>query len=163
MEFPNIILRALQFLFTLLTTALIGNVIQDAVFGNPSAINYAIFTDAWCWLVLLVVVVAFFVESVAHPLITMIMDGLAALFTFVAGVVLAAKLGAHSCSNFDYTATNSLTNGEANTEKRCRELQASTAFFWFLWACFMGSLAFGFMARNHTSTGTRRTPNMAQV
>jgi hypothetical protein len=91
-------LYALAFLWTLLITALIGNVIQDAYGGTPSGVNYAMFAAVFSWIVLIVGIVASFIESI--PAIALIvLDALAALFTFVAGVELAAKLGVHSCTN----------------------------------------------------------------
>lgn len=42
---------------------------------------------------------AAFVEAIAIPIALLILDAFATLFTFIAGVVLAAKLGAHSCNN----------------------------------------------------------------
>lgn len=92
-------LRVLQFLWVLLITALVGNVIADAFSGNSSSINYAIFVAVFCWLVVLYGLAAAFVESIAMPIALIVLDALAAVFTFIAGVVLAAKLGAHSCGN----------------------------------------------------------------
>lgn len=132
-------LRFLQFLWTLFTTALIGNVIADAFAGNPSSINYAIFTSVFCWVAVLYGIAALFSEALAYPLILGTMDILATFLTFIAGVVLAAKLGVHSCSNKAYLISNSLTNGSYNMQKRCHELQASTAFYWFLFATFAAS------------------------
>jgi len=168
MEIIQTILRAFQFLWTLLITALIGNVIHDAFSGNPSSINYAMFVAVFSWLVLIIGALAAFVEAFNIPVVLMVADGLAAVFTFIAGVLLAAKLGAHSCSNHGYTATNSLTNGAFDMERRCRELQASTAFFWFLWVCYMASLAFSFMNKGSSGLGAgrggvRKGPNMTQV
>jgi len=100
MEFLQVILRALQFLWTLLITALIGNVIDDAFSGNASSINFAMFVAVFSWLVVIYGFLAAFMESFNIPIVLLVADGLAALFTFIAGVVLAAKLGAHSCGNF---------------------------------------------------------------
>jgi hypothetical protein len=96
----QVFLRGSQFLWTLLITALIGNVIAEAFAGNPSSINYAIFVAVFSWLVLLYGFAAAFVESLAIPIVLGAMDLLATLFTFIAGVVLAAKLHVHSCGNF---------------------------------------------------------------
>jgi hypothetical protein len=96
----QLFLRGSQFLWTLLITALIGNVIAEAFAGNPSSINYAIFVAVFSWLVLLYGFAAAFMEGLAIPIILGAMDVLAALFTFIAGVVLAAKLHVHSCGNF---------------------------------------------------------------
>ncbi len=99
MQLAHAGLRLIQFLWTLLITALIGNVIADAFGGNPSAINYAMFVAVYCWLVLLYGLAAAFMESLLIPIALLVGDGLAVLFTFIAGVVLAAKLGAHNCNN----------------------------------------------------------------
>lgn len=141
MELPQLVLRGLQFLFTLLITALVGNVIAEAFAGNASAINYAIFVAVFSWIVLLLGAAAAFVGALAIPVVMIALDAVAALLTFIAGVVLAAKLGVHSCSNPGYTSTNHLTNGSNDPAKRCRELQASTAFFWFLFATYAASTA----------------------
>ena len=79
--------------------ALIGNVIAMAFSGNASSINYAMFTSVFCMLVVLYGFAAAFVESLAIPVALLVADVLATLFSFVAGVVLAARLGAHSCKN----------------------------------------------------------------
>jgi hypothetical protein len=166
MEFFQLILRALQLLWTLLITALIGNVIADAFSGNASSINYAMFVAVFSWIVVLFGFGAAFMDALNIPLVLVVLDSLAALFTFIAGVVLAAKLGVHSCTNFNYTATNHLTNGGPDLKERCQELQASTAFFWFLWVCYMGSVAIAFMNRSSgtSSVGSsRRGPVMTQV
>lgn len=94
------ILRGLEFLWTLLITALIGNVIDDAFSGNASSINYAMFVAVFSWIVLLFGLGAFFVNALNIPIVLVALDALAALFTFIAAVVLSAKLGVHSCHNF---------------------------------------------------------------
>ncbi len=90
-------LRTSQFLWTLLITALVGNVIAEAFAGNPSSINYAIFVAVFSWIVLLIGYFAAFQEM--SNIILVVLDALASMFTFIAGVVLAAKLHVHSCSN----------------------------------------------------------------
>jgi len=160
-------LRASQFLWTLLITALVGNVIAEAFAGNPSSINYAIFVAVFSWLVLLVGFAAAWTET--SNIILIAADILATLFTFIAGVVLAAKLGVHSCNNSHYTSTNSLTNGSHNMVKRCHELQASTAFFWFLFASYIGSLVVDIMSGGSSMSmrrpgiGRKGVPSMSQV
>jgi hypothetical protein len=99
MSIVQIALRSLQFLFTLLTTALIGNAIHDAFSGNPSGVNFAIFVDVLCWLVLIYGVLTAVKPSFAIKIVSFVADGLAALFSFIAAVVLSAKLGVHSCGN----------------------------------------------------------------
>lgn len=78
--------------------ALIGNVIAMAFSGNPSSINFAIFVTVWCMVVVLVGFAAAFVEAIP-ALILMCLDASAALLSLIAGIVLAAKLGVHSCHN----------------------------------------------------------------
>jgi len=138
---PLLALRGLQIFLTILVTALVGNAIHDAVGGNPSEVNYSIFVAVFLWLVLIYTTLAGVLESVAVPLAVMVLDVLAVLFTFIAGVVLAAGLGVHSCGNAGYTLTNKLTAGSFDTSKRCHELQASCAFFWFLFASFLATVA----------------------
>jgi len=166
MEFIQAVLRALQFLWTLLITALVGNVIDDAFRGTSASVNYGMFVAVFSWLVILFGVAAAFVEAVNIPIALLVADGLAALFTFIAGVVFAAGLGAHNCNNFGYTSTNSMINSGGDLKERCQELQASTAFFWFLWACYTASLAFNFMNRGGAGGlrgGSRNGPVMTQV
>lgn len=167
--------------------ALIGNVIADAFAGNPSSINYAIFTSVFCMLVALFGFAGAFVESLAIPIVAIVADGLAMLFSVIAGIVLAAKLHVHSCNNKvrgilsatacyttdicrkSYLLSNSLTNGSYNMTKRCREEQASTAFFWFLFASFLGSFVVDFLGAKGGMSTSRRGgirkggPSMSQV
>lgn len=57
-----------------------------------------------------------------------------------------------------YTHTNEITNGEIDTEKRCREAQASVAFLWFAWAGYTASMILSFIqARRNTATYRGRT------
>jgi hypothetical protein len=55
--------------------------------------------------------------------------------------------------------------GSFDDQKRCREIQASTAFFWFLFACFVATLFLAFRAFRGSgiSSSVRRGPNMSQV
>ncbi|KAI1004562.1 hypothetical protein K3495_g3657 [Podosphaera aphanis] len=146
-------LRASQLLWTLLCTALIGNVIASAFAGNPSSINYAIFACVISWLACLYGIATELKESFLLPIALLALDAVATLFTFIASVVLAAKLHVHSCSNLAYVRSNSLTNGSHNPTKRCRELQATTAFMWFLFASYVGSLAMDYLTHGTSSIG----------
>jgi len=159
-------LRVSQFFWTLLITALVGNAIATAFSGNPSAVNYAIFVAVFSWLVLLFGFVAAWMEI--SNIILIAADTLAALFTVIAGIVLAAKLGVHSCANQAYIRSNSLTNGSPDMGKRCHELQASCAFFWFLFASFVGSVVLGFLSGGSSMSMRRpgigrKGPSMSQV
>ncbi|RAL59437.1 hypothetical protein DID88_006811 [Monilinia fructigena] len=73
-------------------------------------------------------------------------------FNFIAGVTLAARLGAHSCSNSNYINHNDLAQA---ITKRCRELQAATAFFWFTFALFVASLVVDFSKQSNVNQQVR--------
>jgi len=166
MQLGQTICRVFQFIFTLLTTALIGNAIHDAFSGNPSGVNFAIFVDVFCWLVIFYGLAASFMEGLAMPMILFVLDGIAALLSFIAAVVLSAKLGVHSCGNHGYLRSNNYTNGAYNMSKRCHELQASTAFFWFLFLAFVASIVMTFMNRGSSTSmrgGIRKGPSMSMV
>ena len=96
---PQIALRALQFLWTLLILALLGNAIADAFAGNPSGVNFSMFVAALSAAALIYTLAAAFVESLAMPIVMIVIDALLTAFTFIAGVLLAAKLHVHSCGN----------------------------------------------------------------
>lgn len=90
----------LQFLFTVVIMGLIGNVIAEAFAGNPSSVNYAMFTVAFSLFTLFYLIPASYNPDWAiHPIIVIVVDALNAIFFFCAGVALAAKLHVHSCSN----------------------------------------------------------------
>lgn len=99
MELPQIVVRVLQFLLTLLITALVGNVIAEAFAGNSASINYAIFVAVFSWIALFYGMAAAFITSLASSTVLIALDGIATLLTFIAGVVFAARLGVHSCGN----------------------------------------------------------------
>ncbi|KAF8863646.1 putative Non-classical export protein 2 [Acephala macrosclerotiorum] len=154
-------IRGLTFLWVLLTMALIGNVIAEAYAGNPSSINYAMFVSTFDMLVLLIGFAAAFMDLSAFGLVMLVLDGLAALFTVIAGIVLAARLHVHSCGNQSYIHSNSLTNGSNNPGKRCHELQASTAFYWFAFVGFVASAVISGMGSRGSSSmrgGMRKGP-----
>lgn len=94
-------LRTWTFIWTLLAMSLVGNVIALTFSGHhKAAVNYAMFTAAFCMVVVLYGFVAAVVEAVALPLVLIVVDGLAMIFSIIAGIVLAAKLTVHSCNNF---------------------------------------------------------------
>jgi len=162
---PQIALRATQFVFTLLVLALVGDVIDDAFAGNPGGINWAMAVAAFSGMAVLYTITATFIESLAIPIVLKVVDGLLTLFTLIAGIVLAAQLGVHSCGNKSYLASNHLTNGAHNMGQRCHELQASCAFFWFLFAAYAGSLFLDFVGGSGTiiRASRRGGPSMSQV
>ena len=62
-----------------------------------------------------------------------------------------------------YLNSNTVTRG---SESRCREAQASTAFFWFAFASFAVSTVMsglGTRGGANTRSGPRRGPAMSQV
>jgi len=136
----NLALRGFQFFWTLLIIALVGNMIADAIKGNPSIVNYDMFAAVFAMLSLFYLIPATFNEGfMFHPMLMVGLDVLNTLFYFIAGTATAAYLGVHSCGNANYTHHNFVTNGSVNTSKRCHEAQASTAFFWFGFAAFAAS------------------------
>ncbi|KAH7400025.1 putative Non-classical export protein 2 [Cadophora sp. MPI-SDFR-AT-0126] len=165
---PQLGLRAVQFVFILLTLALVGNVIAEAFAGNSSKINYAIFVSVFDMIVILWGIGAVFKEGLAIGIVLPILDVIATLLTVIAGIVLAAGLGVHSCGNKSYLVSNALTNGSHHPSKRCHELQASTAFYWFAFVAFLGSAFLGFTSGGSSFRGPRGGirkggPTMSQV
>lgn len=145
--------------------ALIGNMIATAFAGNPSIVNYDMFVSVFSMLSLPYLLTAAFSERLSIPVVTITLDLLNTTFFLCAAIATAAYLHVHSCSNGAYTRSNSITNGSPNTEKRCREAQASTAFLWFGFAAFAVSTAFPFLSGrgNVNIRGGIRGPNMSQV
>ncbi|KAF2204546.1 hypothetical protein GQ43DRAFT_364400 [Delitschia confertaspora ATCC 74209] len=157
-------LRVFQFLCSLIVMALIGNMIATAIAGNSAMVNYDMFVAVFGMLSLFYLLPTSFLENYSFPLVHIILDALNAIFWFCAAVATAAYLHVHSCSNWGYTHSNHITNGSWNTEKRCREAQASTAFLWFGWAAFMASLVFSIMSgRGNVNMRGTRGPAMSQV
>jgi hypothetical protein len=170
MEFILSILRVLQLLWLLLITALIGNVIAsnvNASSGNESAINFTMFVAVLSWLAALYGLAAAVVESLAVPIVLLGLDGAATLFTAIDGIVLAAKLRAVNCGgSLVNLGGDWLGYGSQDDVKRCREVQASTAFMWFLFATFVAALAFTFMGFRRSGGSVRSSmgrPHMSQV
>jgi len=162
-----ILFYALAFLWALLAISLTGNVISEAYDGTTSAINFSMFAIVWAWVALILGFVSCFM-SFLPPIINLVFDGLAAIFTFCAAVTMAAKLNVHSCFNDGYLRSNDQITGSNDLTKRCQELQASDAFLWFLFASFVVTTALqarrasgqGIMS---TGSGGIRRPAMSQV
>ncbi|KAF2262705.1 hypothetical protein CC78DRAFT_309848 [Lojkania enalia] len=147
--------------------ALVGNMIATAFAGNPAMVNYDMFVATFGMASLLYLLPTSFLSSWSIPIINTGLDALNVIFWFCAAVATPAYLHVHSCSNSSYTHSNHITNGSPNTEKRCREAQASTAFLWFGWAAFVASLVISVMDGRGTGAnmhgGMRRGPAMSQV
>lgn len=74
--------------------------IHEASSGNPSVVNYVMFVAVFSALSLIYLVGASINEAFAlSPIIPLAVDALNVLFFLAGGIALAAKLGAHSCSN----------------------------------------------------------------
>jgi hypothetical protein len=97
------VLRLVQLLVVLITTALIGNVranSQHAAASATAAINFAIFVCALSWIAILYGAITHVVSAIAIPVVSLALDGLATLFTFIGAIVLSAKLTAVNCANY---------------------------------------------------------------
>lgn len=155
MALIQIALRGLQLLWIVLLTALIGNVIATAhnnALVSNSAVNFSMFVIVLSWLATLYGLATAIVESLAIPIVLLAADAVAVLFTFIDAIVLAAMLRVRNCGD------------EGGLEKKCRELQASTAFMWFLLATFVGTLALAGLAFRRGGAGSVRSgPSMKQV
>ncbi|KAL1635943.1 hypothetical protein SLS58_009994 [Diplodia intermedia] len=159
------VFRGLELLWALLVMALIGNMIATAYAGNPSIVNYSMFVSVFSMLSLFYLIPATVKDGLGIPIAVIALELLNVVFYFCAAVALAAYLGAHSCSNSGYTHSNFITNGSRDTEKRCREAQASTAFLWFGFACFCATAFFSWQQSRGSVNmrGSRGAPSMSQV
>lgn len=165
------IIRCVQLLFVILIVALIGNVISDNIDGHMSAINYALFAAIIAWLACLLGIAATFFTVLGEGILAYVLlglDALAVVFTFVAAIVIPAKLGDVNCNNVsvERRGVRWIGFGSNDDEKRCRELQASTAFLWFLWATLIASLLLAlvnFRRSGGGSSGGSSVPHMSQV
>lgn len=167
MEKMQLILRAVQLLFLIILTGLIGNVIasnEHAAGSATAAVNFSMFVIALSWVAALLGLTAGLVERIMLPVLALLAaDGTATLFTFIDAVVLAAKLQAVNCSNTKGHSSSWIGYGSHNDEKRCREIQASTAFMWFLFATFAGALVLTFLGFRRGGGSMRSGPTMSQV
>ncbi|KAF2749584.1 hypothetical protein M011DRAFT_466026 [Sporormia fimetaria CBS 119925] len=139
-------LRIWQFICSLIIMALVGNMIATAYAGNSAMVNYTIFVSVFGMFSLLYLIPTLFISRFFLPFVALVLDALNVIFWFCAAVALPSYLGVRSCSNRSYTRTNHITNGSPDTEKRCREAQASTAFLWFGWAAWVATLILGFLS-----------------
>ncbi len=166
--FFNLILRGVALVFTIILTGLIGNVIaqdHNASTSARAAVNFTMFVIALSWLVCLYSIVATVVSSLGKPLILAVLDVLGIIFTFLSAVILAARIGKTNCSNTTDRPANWIAYGSGNAEHRCRELQASDAFMWFLFATLCGGLFFSLTEMRGNPMGGLRSsrPAMSQV
>ncbi|KAM3504528.1 hypothetical protein MY11210_008325 [Beauveria gryllotalpidicola] len=162
----NPILHGIALVFTIIITGLIGNVIaqdHNASTSARAAVNFTMFVTALSWVVCLYGIVATIISSFGMPIILTVLDVLGVLFTFVSAIVIAARIGNTNCSKTLGRNPHWIAYGSGNAEHRCRELQASDAFMWFLWATLCGALFF--TIKELRSSGSLRSsrPAMSQV
>jgi predicted transporter len=80
--------------------ALVGNMIQEAIAGNHSSINFTMFVALFSMLSLFYLIAATVRESLAKPpMLPPLLDLVNTLLFLIAAIVLSAKLGVHSCGN----------------------------------------------------------------
>ena len=80
--------------------ALVGNMIANAIGGNPSIVNYVMFVSVFGMLSLFYLILGTINETFAiSPFFMLAADALNTIFFFVGGVALAAYLDVHSCHN----------------------------------------------------------------
>lgn len=161
-------LRCSQLLWTFLCTALFSSVIAGAFAGNPSIINFAIFVCVLSWITCIGGMIGAFDEKYLVPMIVLVLDTTTTILSLITGIVLAAKLTAHSCGDTQYIFSNSLTNGSFDPGRRCHELQAATVFMWFLFISLLGSLVLDIINGSKTSTASSSrsragAPTMSQA
>ncbi|KAI1806021.1 marvel domain-containing protein [Daldinia bambusicola] len=156
------VLRIVEFVLVLLITALVGNVMASNISGSESAINFIMFVCAISWLAILYGLMSHFITSIAIPVVALALDSLAVLFSFIGAIVFSAKLQAVNCSNLGRKPSDYIAFGSNDNEKRCREIQASTVFLWFLFACLTASLFF-VLRDLRRAGGSVRGPNMSQI
>jgi hypothetical protein len=166
MEIASLAIRLVAFLWTIIITGLIGNVIAQNINGHMGAINLAMFVAVLSWIAILYGLAASIITSILVPIALLAIDILALLFTFISAIVLSAELRAPNCGNLNSRSypRSWIAYGSNHTEKRCREIQASTAFMWFLWATFCAAVFFSWkMTRGFGSSRSRSGPSMSQV
>ena len=167
MEKIQLLLRAIQLLFIIILTGLIGNIIATNVAAASSAtaaINFSMFVVVVSWLAALIGLATSLVERIALPVIALLGgDALATLFTFIDAVVLSAKLGVVNCADTKDHAASWIAYGSLDDGKRCREVQASLVFMWFLFGTFAAALVLSFLGFRRGGGSIRSGPTMSQV
>ncbi|KAK3301384.1 marvel domain-containing protein [Chaetomium fimeti] len=169
MERIQLILRAIQLLFIIILTGLIGNIIasnEHAASSATAAINFSMFVVVLSWLAALLGLATGLVERIALPVLVHLgADALATLFTFIGAVVLAAKLKVVNCGGDDTRGQPGdwIAYGSGDDHKRCREVQAGTVFMWFLFATFAAALVLSFLGFRRGGGSIRSGPTMSQV
>lgn len=157
------ILRIINFAFFVITLGLIGSLLQSQAF-HSSRVNYCMFVPPFALVTdtFYGILANIWSQPFAWPIILFVFDFLNFVFTFTAGTVLAVGTRTHSCSNQSYLDSNKITQG---SKQRCREAQASTAFFYFSFFIFLAKLIMSSMnlmsngAIGFSGFGSRRRRN----
>jgi len=149
-------LRALQIVFCAIILALSVVLINGTGGKSASQTDFASFCGGFGLVIAAIGIVACFLEAL-QGIIMAAIDGLAAFFILAAGIAFAATLGIHSCTNPDYTAYNKIIQiDSANTinsaldalTARCHEAGAVTAFLFFAFVCFAGTMILGLLSKS---------------
>ncbi|KAK3370314.1 marvel domain-containing protein [Podospora didyma] len=164
MDPMQLLLRGLQLLWIVLLTALIGNVIVLNINGAMAAINFSMFVIVVSWLACLFGLFVALVQRFDIPgKALFIADIVASLFTFIGAVVLAAKLRAVNCADTADWGEGWIAYGSLNDTKRCREIQASAVFMWFLFGTFVAGLVLSWLGfRRSGGSVMSAGPSMSQ-
>ncbi|QLQ79882.1 hypothetical protein HG537_0C05300 [Torulaspora globosa] len=131
------VLRLINFAFFVILLGLIGDLLSTQT-QHSSRVNFCMFAAAFG-----IVTDSFYGilanlwEPFAWPIILFVLDFLNFVFTFTAATALAVGIRTHSCTNQAYLDSNKITQGST---QRCREAQASVAFFYFLVFIFLAKM-----------------------
>src|ERR1700733_2169566 len=141
----HVAVRGFTMLWVLRATAVIGNAIALDISAAPSAraaVNFSMFALVLAWLAGIYGIAWAVWPSLLRPAVAVALDGLTVLFSFLAAVVLSAKLGAVNCAHLVDTdlAPDYIALGSADLQKRCSEIQAGAVFLWFILVGFVVSL-----------------------
>ncbi|GAB1313872.1 hypothetical protein MFIFM68171_04082 [Madurella fahalii] len=167
MERIQLLLRAIQLLFIVILTGLIGSVIAsnvNAAYSATAAINFSMFVVVVSWLAALFGLAVGMVERISLPVLALLgVDVAATLFTLIDAIVLAAKLKTVNCADTGGQPNDWIAYGSPDDTKRCRSIQAGTVFMWFLFATFATTLVLTFLGVRRGGGSVRSGPTMSQV
>jgi len=161
-----LLVRVVQLLLAAIVLALSAVLIAQYGPGGsaPSIIDYGAFCGGASLVIALVGVAACFIESL-QGIITLALDGLATFFLLAGGIAFAATIKVGSCTDGLYLYDHQNTflpsdqkieneeyfQGDAaalnDLEKRCRMVQADTAFLWFAFAASAAAVVLSNMSR----------------
>jgi len=138
-----------------------GNIDQISN-GTPPQTGYAAFCGGWGILIALVGFGGIFVESL-QGIILAGLDALTAVITLAGGIAFAVNLKGGSCSDDNFTTSNSIIRGAgtfsfdgvtlpafnefADLSSRCHMAQAVMVFLFLAFLAFVGSAATGLMGK----------------